>query len=229
MSRVLPLILLLAGCAHSKALSTQHGQEPNLDGVVQLIGRFGIASACPFGDGRYALTAAHVVDVRPFDQGVPLYGARWSDGYGGSGLAEPVFVFLESDLAVIMRADGKPWEHPYQLAQSAPEPDARVYIRGYDKSGKRKAFGPKTTRGKVLRRVADNLILDEDSLTGSSGGCVLNEAGEILSTVAWGPDMPDGPVGISPGVWASAEYFWESYRQGLDRMAEAKKLLESMR
>jgi len=53
-----------------------------------------------------------------------------------------------------------------------------------------------------LRTIADNLILDENSKPGSSGGCVLNDKGEIVGIVAWGRQMPDGGViGITVGVW----------------------------
>lgn len=78
------LLLGFAGCA-SVPVRSPEPTQPDMDGVLRLIGRFSTAHACPYGDGRYALTAAHVIDPRPFDLSVPAFAVRWSDGNGHSG------------------------------------------------------------------------------------------------------------------------------------------------
>jgi len=157
-----------------------------MDGVLRLIGRFSTAHACPYGDGRYALTAAHVIDPRPFDLSVPAFAVRWSDGDGHSGVAEPVVIFRSSDLAVIEREDRQPFSRAYPLARAKPFSGDKVFILAYDQDSKVAALSPHLVEGSVLRVVADNLILDENSKPGSSGGCVLNDKGEIVGIVAWG-------------------------------------------
>jgi hypothetical protein len=92
------------------------------------------------------------------------------------------------------------------LAHEAPLAGERVFILAYDGSNIASALSPHMVEGRVIRTVADNLILDEDSKPGSSGGCVLNERSEIVGIVAWGRKMDDGGViGISVGVWTSVE------------------------
>lgn len=207
---LLLLAMLAWGCAHNGALVVDT-PTPSLDGVLRVVGRFNRAHACPFGDGRYAFTAAHVIDHRPFDNDVAPTGARWSDGQGNSGSFVPAnttsgwLVLQESDLAVVRRTDGKVFPNPYPLAKKPPLPGAYVFILGYNDGSKKNALEPKITRGKVIRIVANNLVLDEDSKPGSSGGCVLNEDGEVVGIVAWGSQFYDGSIGIAPGVWASID------------------------
>lgn len=200
MRYVVVLALAVLGCA-SVPVKEATQPRPDMDGVLRVIGRFSTAHACPFGDGQYALTAAHVIDPRPFDLNVPAYAVRWSDGDGHSGVAEPVVVFRSSDLAVLEREDRKPFARSYPIAQKPPLAGDRIFVLAYDQESKGTALAPNLIEGKVLRVVADNLILDENSNPGSSGGCVLNERGEIVGIVAWGRQMPDGVIGITVGVW----------------------------
>lgn len=201
--------VMFYGCAH-RGPTIVETPTPSLDGVLRVIGRFTRAHACPFGDGKYAFTAAHVVDLRPFERVGP-FGFRWSDGQGNTGSAKIVdtgtgwIVFQESDLAVVQRTDGKAFPNPYPLAKKPPLPGAAIFILGYNDGSKKSALEPKITRGKVIRVVANNLVLDEDSKPGSSGGCVLNEDAEIVGIVAWGSKFYDGSIGIAPGVWASID------------------------
>lgn len=202
--RLVPVILglVLLGCA-SAPKHTEVRPQPDMDGVLRIIGRFSTAHACPYDDGRYALTAAHVVDPRPFDMSVAPYESRWSDGDGHSGVADPVVVFRSSDLAIIEREDHKPFLRAYPLAKEKPLAGDRIFILAYDQETKPSALSPHLVEGKVIRVIADNLILDENSKPGSSGGCVLNERGEVVGIVAWGREMADGGViGITVGVWA---------------------------
>lgn len=206
MRRVLALAVLFLSCA-SAPPKVGTLPTPDMDAVVRLIGRFSTAHGCPFSHprlgSRYALTAGHVVDNRPADPQSPLYGGRWSDGGGHSGLFQAVVAFQSADLAVIEREDKQPFDLAYPLAAFPPTPGERVFILGYDQRAKATAMGPAITEGRVLRIVADNLILDADSRPGSSGSCVLNERSEVVGIVAWGRQYDDGVDVIAPGTWAS--------------------------
>lgn len=200
------LALSLLGCTPYGSKVQVEPERPNMDGVLRLVGRFGIAHACPFDSGQYAWTSAHVVDLRPFDDTRP-FGARWEDGIGESGTLEVLYVLRDSDLALIARNDGKKWDRAYPSATEPPKPGDRIHIEGYSYKNKRTAFGPQYHGGEVLRVLADNLVLDENSRQGSSGGCVLNDRGEVVALPTWGPIHMDNQeqVAIAVGVWSSID------------------------
>ena len=99
--------MVLIGCTPYGSRVVVEPERPSLDGVLRIVGRFGIYSACPFDDGLFAFTSAHAVDIWPEDKSQPLLGGRWEDGYGNSGTAEPLAAYSHSDLALIKRLDGR--------------------------------------------------------------------------------------------------------------------------
>lgn len=135
--------------------------------------------ACPISATR-ALTSAHVVDPRPFDKDVPLTPLRWSDRLGNAGEATPKGVIADSDLALL---DGN-FPVVFPLATKAPAEGDKVRMV---KFGWRFKF--EELQARVVRMVGGMIVFDKDSEGGSSGGCVLNEAGEVVGVVAWG--VPD--------------------------------------
>lgn len=169
--------------------------------TLRLIGRFNAGHACVLGP-RFALTNAHVVDQRPFDQSVALSPFSWSDGDGHAGFLVPVSTERIRDLGTLQplrEADVFP--HYLPVAAEAPKPGDRVYFLGYDWGSKKAAMGPDVVEARVTRIVALHVLFVPSGKPGSSGSCLVNEAGEVVAINEGGFDTDDGEAGISIGVW----------------------------
>jgi hypothetical protein len=172
---------------------------PDTTGIMRLVGRASIAHACPIGvEGRVVVvTSAHVIQLDRYE---PLIPYRYSDGADGEGIVFPVYVDLASDLAVM-----RPLRMPtrwYPAAASPPKPGDRVRFLGYDRDTRKSAYLPREFDRSVVRVVAGHLILDTPGEAGSSGSCVLNQAGEVVAVNARGEQTKAGePIGSVVGVW----------------------------
>src|SRR5512140_1445732 len=93
--------LLLASCGAIRPMTTPTPEpvDPQMTGVLRVIGRFAIAHACPLAP-TVALTNAHVVDLRPFDAAWPYYPMPASDGEGHDGIVVADKADQFRDLAV---------------------------------------------------------------------------------------------------------------------------------
>lgn len=202
------LLGLLTACASAPRATTGmttaggkdriEGGRPDTSGILRFVGRFNLAHGCPVGD--VVLTAAHVIDPRPFEPDVPLLPYRYSDGAGNAGVVAPVSTERCADLGVMAVRPGSV-VRPYPRAAAEPRPGDRVWYVGYDWSGKKRAFAEKVYHAEVIRVVAGHLVLDEAGDVGSSGSCVLNQAGEVVAINTWGRqvgmgDEVEGVVGI---------------------------------
>jgi len=158
--------------------------EVNTDGVLELSGRFSVAHACPVSD-TYVLTAAHVTDLRPNDRNFPLYPYRFSNQSGDYGIAIPVSVFTEVDLGW-MRVR-KPLTHYYKMSERTPKVDDEITWVDYNFDKKGKALQPDIRTARIVTISAGHFIVDDGPVSGSSGGCVWNEYGEVIGIVssAW--------------------------------------------
>lgn len=220
--RIAVPLLLLAGCSARQALIPAQTPEA-FGGVLRVVGRFGFWSACPVLDGEFALGAAHSSDPRPFDSASPLFGGRWSNTSGDSGALWTVLVDPNSDLAVLRNTDRKPFPRPYRIASHPPLPGDTVRIMGYDHSHAEAAYTPMYTSGRVLRILSNNIVMTDNSGKGSSGGCGLNEAGEVMALPVWGPlEMKKGAVEVAVGVWQSIEYLDALFEQAREKVREVE-------
>jgi hypothetical protein len=86
--------------------------------VVAVAGRFGMAQACAIGP-ELVITAAHVVDYKPFEASVPAFPVRFEAADGTVGVLEPIALDQVSDLA--LARPSKPLRHYARLAEKAPE------------------------------------------------------------------------------------------------------------
>jgi hypothetical protein len=176
---------------------------PAVEGVA-LAGRFTVAGrACPVGQ-RVALTNAHVIDERPFESSVPAYPMRWSDADGNTGRVAPHQRGLSriEDLAYLV-AD-RPFARWYRIATETPKPGDEVTLTTPRWGGRGRVLETEAIVTRVARVVAGHLELREGGRPGSSGGCVLNAAGELVAiNMAMLP--VDGnmlrPAGWAVGVW----------------------------
>lgn len=178
--------------------------EAALDrGSLRLIGRFNAGHACAIGP-RLALTNGHIVDIRPFDVGVAPFPFVWSDGTGASGFLVPLRGGLERarDLASVEPFGEGTFPHYLPLASEAPKPGDRVFFLGYDWTNRKRALGDEVIEAKVTRVVALHLVFVPSGQPGSSGSCIVNEAGEVVAINEGGYPADDGEtVGIAIGVW----------------------------
>jgi hypothetical protein len=185
--------------AFTMAVSAVAGPPETVDAdkVVALVGRFAIAHACPISE-NYALTAAHVTDVRWFDNDFALVPYRYENGYGEYGIAKPAGVFSSSDIGWLHFPSGV--SH-FRIASTRPLIGDKVYWVEFNLSNKRKAITPKVEDGKIVNIVAGTIYIDRAPVVGASGGCLLN-AGKIGSSNTynvgaivgiyppWTPDLP---------------------------------------
>lgn len=197
-----------------------------LRGSLRLIGRFSTAHACPI-EPRLALTNGHVIDQRPFDESVKPFPYAWSDGTGASGFLVPLELERARDLArVAPLREGDVFPNPLPLAARAPSPGERLKFLGYDWGTKKSAMADEVVEVKVTRVVALHVLFYPSGQPGSSGSCLVNEAGEVVAineggyeTDAEADMMPlmkwlrklakDNEAGLAVGVWG-----------GLHRMPE---------
>lgn len=89
---------------------------------------------------------------------------------------------------------------------------------GFDNSGRKKFMAPRIKSGPILRVVADALSIDVEVQQGMSGGCALNDAGEIVGVVSWRNEFQDGVSGTVVGVWEGIHELtrFEAFRARLE-------------
>ena len=194
---ILSSLILAAGAAEGKPRIA-----PDMDAVISLMGRHASGHACPIAE-HLALTAAHVVDPRPFDPTVPVSPADWSNGLGRSGALLPVSVARDRDLA-LMRSE-QPFGAFYPISRQAPVAGQAVYALAFDWRKRQDMLAPRVLSLEVLRVVARMIVTTPEYYPGASGGCLLNASGEVLGIVAWGMESDDGrEVGLAVGVWGES-------------------------
>lgn len=172
-----------------------------LDYVLRLIGRHASAHACPISP-RLALTSAHVVDLRPFDSGIGLFPYGWSDGFGFFGWVTPLSVESARDLARIEPLSGDNFPHPIPVAKVVPMPGDRVWFLGYRFDNPKNVMAEERVEARVTRIVASHVFYVPAGHPGSSGSCVLNDAGEVVGIVEGGFTTEEHEEGgFAVGVW----------------------------
>ena len=162
------------------------------------MGRAAIAHACPIGPNE-ALTAAHVVDPRPYDKEVPLQPARWS-AKDVFGLLVPSWRLSDSDVA--QGVSERPFPLWYEAAKEAPKVGDYLWLVNYSWDGKSKAFSEVPLKVKVTRVLAGHVVYEPSGDPGSSGSCVLNASGELVAINSAGMTVGfHEEVGIGVAVW----------------------------
>lgn len=199
---ILASVALWCGSAPGSWAAQPQGQQ-SLDYVLRLIGRYSAAHACPV-EPRVALTSGHVIDPRPFERDVRLTPYGWSDGLTGSGWLMPLDVEGARDLGR-MEPLGKDdiFPHVLPVAASAPLPGARVWFLGYSFNNPKNVMSEERIEAHVTRIVANHVFYVPSGHEGSSGSCVLNDAGEVVAIVegGFGTNDKDQEGGIGVGVY----------------------------
>lgn len=175
-------------------------------GTIRLVGRHSAGHACVISP-RLALTNGHIVDPRPFDKEVPLLPYLFSDDDGGEGVVTPIPDRLEQsrDLAAVepMREEDE-FKHYLPVAKERPKPGDRIWLLGYSWDSKKTAMADDPIEAKVTRIVALHINFYPSGVGGSSGSCVVNDAGEVVGINEGGwPTDDSGMAGSAVGVWGS--------------------------
>lgn len=209
-----------AGCA-SAGKRTGLAPMPDTSRQIRVSGRWTTASACPISE-RIALTAAHVIDPRPFDRSVGYTPVAFQQGdtigtftvmesRNAEGQVVEQFVSRSRDLAYV--ESNVPLMGWYPRAQEAPQPGDRVYFYGLDWRSKKNAFAERVWTATVIRTMAGLVIYEPAGEPGTSGSCVLNEKAEVVAVnvagmlvgiernVVLGAITGGEEVGIGVGVW----------------------------
>lgn len=168
--------------------------EPDLSGVLSLMGRESMAHACPIS-ATQALTNVHVVQDAPY-----IWEA--AGHYGLLGAEATTIRDRFRDLAVV-EAWHTQFPRWYVVSQTPPQVGDYVYFLGFDFTKKDKAFAPRAFKARILRIRNAHLILTPPGVPGTSGSCVLNEQGEVVAINQGGKELDDKTVvGVAVGVWA---------------------------
>lgn len=181
-------------------------------GSLRLLGRFSGAHACPT-EPRIALTNGHVIDLRPFDADVPAFPYAYSDGAGNSGFLVPTTdkdgrtTGLERgrDLATVEPLrEGDVFANPLRVASNPPQTGDRVFLLGFSWKNKKSLLDDDVIEAKVTRVVALHVAFYPSGQPGSSGSCIVNEAGEVVAINEGAYSTDDGDeVGLGVGVWGN--------------------------
>ena len=152
----------------------------NTDKTMQLLGRGGIAHACPVDGVIY--TAAHVVE-EVLDSGAEyvIPGYSFSTREGNRGIVIPASINTVRDLAILYLQRGAV---NYYKAGPAPVNDAKVYWREY--SWGEEVLSKSLVESTVAYTIAGHFVLTDEPEGGASGGCLFNEDGEVIGVVTWG-------------------------------------------
>lgn len=201
---LLATVALWCGASPASWAEQSVAESELLKGSLRLVGRFAAGHACPI-EPRVALTNGHVVDMRPFDPTVKPYPYAWSDGTGASGFLVPYELENARDLARVQPLrEGDVFPHPLRVAQNPPQAGDRVWLLGFDWANRKRAMADDVIEARVTRVVALHVMFTPSGQPGSSGSCLLNDAGEVVGVNEGGYDTDVHEVaGLAVGVWGN--------------------------
>jgi len=155
--------------------------EPSAQ-VMSLIGRFGLAHACPV-EGRI-ITAAHV--ATHITSGYQQYPVNYVYQQGAlKGFLAPIGPPLSSrDISqMVVDIGDQPIYNP--MAEKV-EAGAGVYWFEYEYSSMEDMLRQVRRNAVVNRLVAGHVVFNAEPTAGSSGGCLFNEADEVVGIISFG-------------------------------------------
>ena len=200
--RLLGALLLAAtlGCAARADIRSPEPPESVLPYSIQVVGDISIGGACAVGNQIF--TAKHVVN--PFmgrDAGAMAYGSglSWSTPAGLRGYLNVEWSQWYRDIAGLSLAwtEDLPKFWPYASGVVVGE---RVRWVGYVWDPGERIMASRERQGKVLRTVGGYIVFDGDPVEGSSGGCLWNDADEVLGVVVWSVENAGLAVSVA-GYW----------------------------
>ena len=146
------------------------------------------------------ITNHHMVDKYNKDGDLETVFFRYEFPGGGTGWGKSVKVSKNADLAVVS-LDAPP---PFGFAELGPKPEIgdKVYWVEYNFEDPDEAMRRVERRAEVSNVVAGYITADKEVVPGASGGCVYNEAGQVVGLVTFGMGLGRGrsAIGIT-GLW----------------------------
>jgi len=184
---------LAFGCAKApNAISPQDFAAERLS--LSLIGKHAMGHACAV-NGKI-LTAAHVAAPRMNGVETPQW-YTWSDGVRGGWMkfkvASPArdLAMMESDMGDTPRYN--------ELALSAIAGE-KVYWYQYNYANKR-VLQVSKREAIIERTIAGHIVMSNPPARGASGGCLFNEANEVVGIITWAFDTAGVAVNLTGQWW----------------------------
>lgn len=195
------LVLALAGCASTRAdapTASWRGPSLNDPKSMSLVGRFGIGHACPVNGMIF--TAAHVATSPKSDPSQAALGYVYSMGTR-KGFVTGFSPLLSRDLAT-MNVDIGDQPTYGRLAGRAPVNGDKIYWQEFNLTAN--PLRGELRSGEITDVTTGHFVFKPEPSPGASGGCVINEQGEVYGIVIWG-------IGLGPrrgvGVILSGEWW----------------------
>ena len=183
---------LAFGCAKApSAISPQDfvSERPS----ISLIGKYGMGHACAV-NGKI-LTASHVAAPMKNGKEAPQW-YTWSDVVRG-GWMKFKMASSARDLAMMESDIGDtPRYHKLALNAIAGE---KVYWYQYN-YGHKKVLQVSKREAIIERTIAGHIVTSNPPIKGASGGCLFNEAAEVVGIITWA--FTHGGVAVNlTGQW----------------------------
>lgn len=175
---------------------------PDLSGMLLLTNGAANAHGCPVAMDL-AFTNRHVAEA----------GSQWTwgvgDGEAAHGLVNVTTTQAFRDFATVVPVTAQRFPKWYPITDRAPKVGEKLWLVQYNWDNPKKAFEAEVSDIEVMRIFNGQVIFHPAGKSGSSGGCVLNERGEIVAINSAGHPLEDkSEVGIGVGLWGD----WLSLR-----------------
>lgn len=185
-------------------LASNSSKEESFDPtafVVGVSGKGGLGHACPISP-TLALTAGHVV-YKEINTSLGIEEkvifVVWESKDGEHGRLSPRGTWSNRDLAMVVT--DIPFPGFYVPSPNRPKVGDAVYLVGYDH---KRRLERRVVRAKITSLYAGLIIYDDTPGPGSSGSCVVNEAGQLLGVnFAGGEDEHGRRTGIATSVYGT--------------------------
>jgi hypothetical protein len=171
-------------------------KAPDLTRILRLTGRWSMASGCPITPSVVA-TNQHVVSMLPSSDIDNIPYITSSDSDPTPNLFVPVVGLKYADIAFgVLDRDVK----PYPISKAAPVAGERVWWTGYDFRKGDTFMDTRVFSGHVIRIVGGLLVIDGETVQGTSGSCILDAHGEVVGIVSWLTASEDDKRDMTVGV-----------------------------
>jgi len=178
-----PILLLglILGCSsRGTVVQPAEPEKEFLSLSLALIGRFGLAHACPV-DGLI-ITAAHVAVNRDMFGNETPNSYPWEQG-DKNGFLTGYAPLASRDMAQLL-PDSESLPLMASRAVLGPSQGEAIYWQQFNMDSN--PMRQEIQRGRVTDVGPGHFAFEPEPKNGASGGCVFNELGDVLGVVVWG-------------------------------------------